>query len=164
MSQFRHAWPVALLVCAGPAFACPGGAETVLSCLVGSGAKQLEVCLTDDNVSYVFGVPGEVAELTLAEPIGTVRHTPWSGVGRSIWESTTFRNGDHAYEVYISVDRLSEDQPSESGVLVWRGEEMLADIKCLPETQVIGLWAMSDAKAAKGLCYRGEDEAWIACD
>jgi len=145
-----------------PAAACPGGSETVLSCLVG-GSQRLELCLSDTHASYLFGVPGEMAELALAEPIETIAHHPWMGVGRSIWESTTFRNGDYAYEVYISLDRLSEDHETESGVIVWRGEDEIAQLSCDPGTDVIGLWAVTDAKAAAGLCWQPEIEGWAGC-
>lgn len=165
----RHATGKALLAAAFSvaAFsvhaACAPGEVTVLSCTAKSGARVLDVCIGGDQISYAYGRPGQPPELRLTEPVASVAHQPWNGVGRSIWEATTFFNPGHAYEVFISVDRMAEGQPTASGVSVQRGGAEVARVDCDPGTDRMTLWAVSDAKQALGLCWDMGLFAWGPC-
>lgn len=143
--------------------ACGGEAVTVLSCSTGGGAKTLDVCIRDGFVTYAFGPRGGTPQLDLSVPVAEIEHQPWNGIGRSIWETTTFRNAGHAYEVHISVDRLTEGQPTTGGVAVMKGGAELARVACDPGTAIIGLWAVSDAKQAVGQCWDQGRFAWRSC-
>lgn len=142
---------------------CPDPDGTILSCTLRDGTRAVDVCITGEDVTYAFGKPGLAPELTLSAPILEVHHQPWHGVGRSIWESTTFHNAGHAYEVYISVDRLTDDHPTSSGITVTKGGEEIAQLDCDPGSDTIGLWALSDAKAARGQCWQPDSLDWGAC-
>lgn len=127
------------------------------------GTRQIEVCLGPADITYTFGAPGGEKELSLSEPVATVAHRPWNGFGRSIWETTTFSNEGFSYEVYISVDRLTDEHPTQSGVNVWDGGAEVASVGCDKGSDVIGLFAVGDAKAAAGLCWDDPSETWGAC-
>ena len=86
---------------------CDAGSTTVLSCTTGRGTKQLDACITGDRVTYRFG-PHTAPDLRLSAPIKEVAHQPWPGIGRAIWESTTFRNGAFSYEVYGAYDKIDQ--------------------------------------------------------
>jgi len=149
---------------AGAALAgCPQGATTVLGCTLGGGAKTLSLCIDGDTVRYDFGKTGQPPELSLSEPVATVAHQPWPGVGRAIWEATTLTNAGYAYEVWMSVDRLSENALPEGGVNVMQGEKTVAELRCDPGTASVSLWAVDDAKQALGICWNFETFSWGGC-
>ncbi|MCP3971526.1 MAG: hypothetical protein GY717_14655 [Rhodobacteraceae bacterium] len=155
---------LAPLLLTGPvAAACPPGAQTVLSCPMKGGARQLDVCIVGDNIRYSYGKPGRVPELTLTEPVATVAHQPWPGIGRNIWEHTTFTNSGHAYEVFQSFDKMVEQNAETGGVAVMRGDTEQARIECDPGRATLGLWAVSDAKQARGVCWQIEAQLWGSC-
>src|SRR5690606_26843141 len=95
----------------------------------------LEVCIEPEDsrgngaFTYSFGPKGQ-QDLTQREEFSAGTATPWSGVGRAIWESVAFRNDGHSYEAWHSVDRLTEDSALEAGVNVLRGEDLLASLTC----------------------------------
>lgn len=149
---------------AGAALAdCPGGTTTVLSCTLGGGAKTLSLCIDGETIRYDFGKTGQAPELRLSEPVAKVAHQPWPGVGRAIWEATTFSNAGYAYEVWMSVDRLIEDAPQEAGVTVTKGDKTLAELRCDAGSVDAGFWAVDDAKEAQGICWNMHSFAWEGC-
>ncbi len=143
--------------------ACLPTQNTVLSCTAKSGSRVLDVCIEGAQISYAYGRRGAPAELRLAEPVATIAHQPWNGIGRSIWEATTFMNAGFAYEVFISVDRMAEGQPITAGVAVMQGARDVARVDCDPGSAEIGLWAVSDAKQALGICWDLSRFAWAPC-
>jgi len=143
--------------------ACFSTGETVLSCTARGGTKALDVCIEGPQIVYRYGPNGGTPELTMSRTVAEVEHQPWNGVGRSIWESTTFRNGSYAYEVYISVDRMAEGNPSYSGVTVYRDSAQIAEVRCDPGSDSMEFWAVSDAKKAVGICWDPTEFRWGGC-
>ncbi len=139
---------------------CHQRSATVLTCTIDQGAKQLEVCLDGEEVIYRFGPPDAPA-LTLSAPISEVAHQPWPGIGRAIWESTTFQNGAFSYEVHGSFDKL--DQISDGGVTVRKNGREIASLSCDSGSTELGLFAISDAKEAAGQCWDPYAQRWGAC-
>lgn len=158
---WRGLWPLAVLVPTAGA-TCEAGVP-ILHCLANDGAKEIALCLEGDRVRYSFGTPGAAPDLTLSETVAEVKHQPWNGVGRSIWEATRLFNKGYVYEVFLSVDRLDEDHPISAGVTVLRDDETLATIACDPGAATISLFEMLDAKAAQGLCWDQGAVEWGAC-
>ena len=136
--------------------------ETVLGCTAKGGAKEIAVVIDGDTISYSFGPAGGAPDLQLSEPVATVLHQPWSGVGRAIWEATTFTNAGYAYEVWMSVERQEDAVPS-GGVAVLQGEAEVARIDCDPGSARVTLWAVSDAKEAQGICWDLQTFSWGSC-
>lgn len=148
------------LLWAGPVAACDGA--KLLECQIEDSQKHLTLCFDQDEVIYKFGALG-APELELHRDLVDVGHTPWAGVGRSIWNATSLTAGDVIYEVYFSADRLSE-QPGAigGGVTVTRGGKMLADLACDPKT-LVGEGDPSPlykAKIAAGQVYDRETGDW----
>jgi len=145
--------------------ACRAGTDTVLSCTARGGAKALDVCLDTGagEISYAYGAPGRTPELYLSRSIAAIDHRPWPGIGRSIWESTVFYNNGYAYEVFTSIDRMAENQPPIGGVLLYKGRQQVARVDCDAGSAEIGLWAVSDAKDALGLCWDQGAQIWNNC-
>lgn len=139
---------------------CHQRSATVLTCTIDQGAKQLEVCLDGEEVIYRFGL-ADAPDLILSAPITEVAHQPWPGIGRAIWESTTFRNGDFTYEVHGSFDKL--DQISDGGVTVRENGREIASLSCDRGSTELGLFAISDAKEAAGQCWDAEARRWGGC-
>ena len=164
----RYSGPVLTFVCmvSGQILAaCPVGTQTVLTCTAKGGAKTLAVCIDPGRaeISYAYGNPGRQPELFMSRSIDEIDHRPWPGIGRSIWESTVFYNQGYAYEVFISVDRMAEDQPPIGGVVLRKDNHQVAQVDCDAGTAEIGLWAVSDAKEALGLCWDQDRQNWNKC-
>lgn len=142
--------------------ACP--TTEIFSCQVKS--KTVEVCLGAGTVTYTYGRPGK-PELDLSATVQQAEYTPWAGVGRSIYEEVTFRNGPYAYLVWAALDRhvLDEKNPEKisGGVLVFKNEAEIASLSCKPFTIRNNIDALYEAKTAAGQCYVREDGAWGAC-
>ncbi|WP_287884675.1 MULTISPECIES: hypothetical protein [Paracoccus] len=140
--------------------------ETLISCDIGDG-RHLEICIEPGDFqgegafTYAFGPKGR-PELTLRETFAAGTASPWSGVGRAIWESVAFRNDGHVYEAWHSVDRLDEDMPLEAGVTILRGEAFLAALSCKsgPATVIAPLFTIQDAMAAAGFCRDLNRHEW----
>lgn len=142
------------------------GGETLISCDTGDG-RRLEVCIEpeafpgEEAFTYAFGPAGQ-PELTLREAFAAGTATPWSGIGRAIWEGIAFRNAGHVYEAWHSVDRLEENARLEAGVNILRGEELLASHSCAggPGTVIAPLFTVQDAMAAAGFCRDPTRHEW----
>ena len=152
----------AFLASAAPAFAaCVPADGTVLSCTAGGGSKALDVCIGGTDISYRYGPRGGTPDLTLRAHVAQVEHQPWPGIGRTIWENTTFRNGSYAYEVHGAFDKF--DQTNSGGVTVYRDGAEIASVSCDPGSVTLGIWAVSDAKRALGICWDPGRQAWGGC-
>ena len=121
------------------------------------------VCIPGADITYSYGVPGRPPELFLSEPVTTITHDPWQGVGRTIWEATTFTNGAYSYEIAISVDRMDENHPTQGSVTVKKNGETLTHLQCDPAGLIIGLWAVTDAKETLGVCWYPRLFRWGPC-
>ena len=155
-----------LSMVASSASACPSGSETFVSCTVEDGRKSLDVCLEGDVVTYRFGEVGQPPELAMSVPVRDVEFEPWPGWSRSIWEGVTFRRGDYAYEAFGGFDRMAGEgdevvvEPF-GGVIVFRGEEPIAELNCDPGPTGYGFSsAIYDAKIAAGLCWDNREFVW----
>ncbi|RNF35772.1 hypothetical protein [Paracoccus methylarcula] len=140
--------------------------QTLISCDTGNG-NHLEACIeagvSPDGArfTYAFG-PRDKPKLTLREELAAGTATPWSGVGRAIWESVAFRHEGHVYEVWHSFDRLEQVASLEGGVNVLRGEELLVSLSCQPGpgTVIAPLFTIGDAMAEAGFCRDPDLHEW----
>ncbi len=153
---------LALALLAPPAAMAACASQTIVSCPIGE--RRLEVCLEPSDppaFSYAYGPPG-APELTLRAPLSAGTVMPWTGVGRSLWEAVAFRSGDYRYEVWHSIDRLTEDAPLEAGVTVLKGETLLASLTCRPGpgTTIAPIFALSDAMTEAGWRWDLDARTW----
>ena len=142
------------------ALGAPGAAAadcagmTILACPVEGSGKILEVCAEPKGFTYSFG-PWGAPELRLAAPYAAGPVTPWPGVGRSVWSSVRFRAEGYAYDVWLSVDRLTENAAPEGGVdvLSLPDEEPVASIACRPGPWFGDVFGPVDAMEAASYCW-----------
>ncbi len=116
---------------------CASAAATAFSCRV-EGGKQLSICLTGEPAiaEYRFGKPAVPAEMALsAGPGGSkpvISRAAYSGGGEA---QARFANDTTGYVVFSRIVRTRFDgqgnEPEFSaGVMVERGGELQAEIKC----------------------------------
>jgi hypothetical protein len=154
---------VIALLAASPALAdCEG--EVIFACPVKS--RVLELCLTEDAVSYSYGKPGR-PDLFLTSAITRADYLPWDGFGRTIHDQVRFYNDGVSYEVWSSIDKqMSADEPEpewQGGVIVTQGDEVLADLACTAPPDPPTLDALYQAKQDAGQCWDFDGQQWATC-
>ncbi|HGG05228.1 MAG TPA: hypothetical protein ENK28_07200 [Aliiroseovarius sp.] len=169
-----------LVVLPGLALAeCGPARQTILSCSLDNGRLYLDVCLSQTSVTLKRGLTGATPDLSLTVPITKVAYTPWPGIS-TFNESITFSDGDIAWVAYIGETRIySPETEADPGTISsqWHGglekirnlngsqTEYLSDAACDTESVVFPYdFALSDAKAAAGLCWNLWDQKWSDCD
>lgn len=117
--------------------ACPEGKTLFLRCDMERGGKALQLCRSDQRVSYSYGPKGGAPDLALSRPVGQgAEIMPWPGIGRTIWEAVRLRNHDVIYEVYAGFDKFDAVDPDKpdsrfGGVVVMQdGKGEIAHLKC----------------------------------
>lgn len=138
-----------LYLSAAPAFAtCLPPSVSVLSCQIEGGENHLTLCEMEETLVYRFG-PKDDPELTLTGLKSDLLFTPWTGLGRDIWESVTFENGSFQYDVWASLDKVNAiedpDNARQGGVAVYEGANLLAALNCLPSTIEYQAFGIEDA-------------------
>lgn len=150
---------IALLAAAPAHAACLG--DEGFSCQI--GAKTVEVCYWKGLLTYSFGPEGK-PELMITEPLETIAFTPWPGIGGSLWESVTFQNEGHTYEVWTAIERDPDSTaPREGGVRVMKGTSTVAELTCNPGTAT-PMEALYDLKDGIGQCWDMESQTWDRCN
>ena len=125
------------------AASCPSDMKTFLNCTTKGGKKRVELCVGKAGIRYSYGPLRGRPELRLRRPLSAVKHTPWSGVGRSIWEDVRFSNGGYDYVVAISSDRLKLGEPS-AYVFVEKDGREVARVTCDPHRIRQEFWLFDD--------------------
>jgi hypothetical protein len=114
--------------------ACPSD-STIFACTTTNG-KFVEVCEAGKVIQYTFGRRGQTPELALSVPRDQASTFQWAGVGRYISYSVTIPNGNTRYQVFFSVDRLSETQEIEAGINVEFDGTHVATVDCKMDTVI----------------------------
>ncbi|KPD12708.1 hypothetical protein AN476_09060 [Phaeobacter sp. 11ANDIMAR09] len=152
-----------LLASVQSAGACPVSSQTLVSCSFKGGSKVLTTCLSGNQVSYAFGGRDEEPDLALRRNVRNVGMVPWPGIGGAIWEEFTLKNKGISYTVYYSQERnAGEGAPLTGGVIVERGGEELAHLRCdrgSVESSGYGL-PLFEAKERAGQVYSLEAGSW----
>jgi len=98
---------LALFVFTNPAWAaCEDGEVKFMSCQIENSINVLRVCYDEQAVHYRFGATGQTPDLALSSTIAAADYTPWSGIGRSIWEEIRFENDGYRYAVHAGFERM----------------------------------------------------------
>jgi len=142
---------------------CADNERSVLECTFKKGKKTVSVCISGDSIFYEYGKTGAKPDLRLVENIRDVDHLPWPGIGRSIWNETTFYNAEYSYSIYMSMDRMSDEHPIDAGIVVAKAGKELARLECDKKNLKLGLFEVSDTKKQFGQCWDMEREKWRAC-
>lgn len=131
----------------------------IFECQMRGGAKVLSVGYNAPFVFYSFGSPDQ-AELVIKVPVTELEVRPWNGIGRYLFEGATFENDGHGYVVHHALDRLTQNAALEGGVIVMKGDAVLADLACDAGTVQGGMFAFADLKDLGGQCWDLEAQVW----
>ncbi|ART81376.1 hypothetical protein CBP31_00950 [Oceanisphaera profunda] len=115
---------------------CDRDEQTIFSCLTGK-SKLIEVCDAGKTVSYSFGFPNSKPEIVVTVPRNKASTYQWEGIGRYITYSVNIPNGNTDYNVFWSVDKLSDEHAVEAGVNVEINQELVATVKCVGEKSIV---------------------------
>ena len=113
-------------------------ADTIFACVT-TNNKKIEVNSFDQYVEYKFGQYLKNPELALSVPRDQASTWQWNGVGRDMSYSVTVPNGAYNYTVFFSVDRISDEHPVTSGVIIEVDQKIISTVYCLPNTLVQSL-------------------------
>jgi hypothetical protein len=132
-----------------------------LTCTV--GAKQLELTIQNETVTYSFGPTGK-PELVLQEPVATVNYTPWNGRGSTDVYFVTFYNHSYSYTVAASTNYDNYRKNIyyyDISIWIERDGKDLAILECDEQFAGDPLEAIPEAKYALGQCWSQAQEKWL---
>lgn len=98
--------------------------KIIFSCIA-KGGKKIEVCDQGQKIRYSFG-----KEMILQVDRKDASTYQWNGVGRSMSYTVKVPSKDVEYEVFISMDRLTDKHEIDAGVNVLKGDKTLMTVKC----------------------------------
>ena len=144
---------------------CAPGLIPYMICDIADEETVLRVCYDNFTVTYSYGLPGEIPQLYLSEPIATVEYHPWDAPAPTSG-SITFRNGDYAYEVaslFVS-QPFAADIPSMTHfgwVTVTRSGVIVDKLECRPEpSRYVYGGSLYERMTAMGLEWNGYGRGW----
>lgn len=103
--------------------------ELIFSCTTDKG-KTIKVMKNDGQAQYLFYNKNNTLEIDLKNDIASMDTRLSEPEGSEIITSVPFKNGKFVYDVFTSTDRLTDEHPSHSGVIVSKGNEYLTTVKC----------------------------------
>lgn len=104
-------------------------ADTIIFQCETTNKKTVLVQMNKNRVSYKFGRNLSKPEIAFSIPKNEASTYQWPG-GGSIYYDVDIPNGETIYTVYSSIDRMSKDYDSESGIVVTQNNKELARILC----------------------------------
>ena len=141
---------------------CSGGAEELFQCSFDSG-YQLNICLQEGAVTYMYGADGKMPELILSRRVEDVTMTPWPGIGRTFWEEINVRNQGVTYTITQWADRNDLNTLPGGAVDVVRNGEHLVRLDCVEGTVTGDFYPLFEAKQNFGQSWCHDAQAWDAC-
>lgn len=166
MQQYRAFAAILLGLLASQAIAdCGRGNIPFTFCDIAGKDTVLRVCHDHFTITYSYGVPDEIPQLFLSEPIATVDYHPWDAPAPTSG-AITFRNGEYAYEVasLFVTQPFADDIPSVTHfgwVTVKRNGEIVDKLECRPEpSRYVYGGALYERMTAMGLEWHGYDRGW----
>lgn len=143
------------IVAPAPALACFGEVgQTLFECTFKGGRTQAQVCVQDTAGYYAFGPVGGAPDIVLARKVRDIDMVPWPGIGRTIWEEVTFRNGSYAYRLSYAIDKMDENEPVSGSLTVMQGGREIANLTCdRGSVAAHDLYPLYEAKVADGECF-----------
>lgn len=144
--------------------ACFGPGQPLFQCSFKGGKTEVNLCIQNDIVTYMYGPKGRSPDLLLTQQSRDVYMRPWPGIGRYYWEEISLNNGAHRYGIDYSFDKMSDDEPVAATLTVSRGDKVLATLSCDPgSVQDASFLALEQQKTKSGQCWNREAEYWEFC-
>lgn len=103
--------------------------EFIFSCVTDNG-KLVKVVKDGDQAIYELYNKNNKIEISLKNEITSMNIVFSEPDGSEITTSVPFKNGAFIYDVFTSTDRLTEEHPSQSGVVVSKDSVFLVNLKC----------------------------------
>ncbi|MGR4896842.1 hypothetical protein ACIPR8_16380 [Stenotrophomonas sp. LARHCG68] len=104
--------------------------ETPLFTCNTTNGKQVLLCDAGDTLHYTFGKPGRPPEMQLKVRREEASTWQWEGIGRAISYSINVPNGNTVYDVFWSVDRMTDEHEVQAGVNVEVNGRHVATVRC----------------------------------
>lgn len=133
------AMSTALTTSATASALCSPNSKTLFSCVAKKTGKRIELCDAGRTIDYSFGHPKDKPELALSIPRSQAFTTQWAGVGRYESYTVVVPNGNTAYTLYSSRDRLDSNVGIDAGVRVEVGGKVVAVVQCNEKSLVDNL-------------------------
>lgn len=105
------------------------GSKTLFFCTTVKG-KQIEVCDSGKTIDYSFGKPAGKPEIAVKVPRDLASTSQWAGIGRAESYAVDIPNGKATYNVFWSVDRLTDEHAIEAGVNVLINNNLVTTVNC----------------------------------
>ncbi|CAI3932668.1 hypothetical protein [Commensalibacter papalotli (ex Botero et al. 2024)] len=102
---------------------------TIFECTT-TNRKIVTVTMDHNKIYYKFGKQQSTPELSFSIPKSKASTYQWMGAGRSIYYTVNVPNGHITYTLYSSMDRLTKDHKTESGIIVQKANKEIARILC----------------------------------
>jgi len=118
-----------LLLAIASTFSVGIWADTTIFQCETTNKKNVLVQMNKNRVSYKFGRNLSKPEIAFSVPKNEASTYQWPG-GGSIYYDVDVPNGETVYTVYSSIDRMSREYDSESGIVVTQNGKELARILC----------------------------------
>lgn len=115
-----------LLLCSTPALA---DNTTVFQCKT-TNNKIVYVKLDHEKLYYRFRKLKATPELSFSIPKNKASTFQWKGWGNAISYTVNIPHGNITYTVYSSVNKLTEEQEVEAGIMVQNKDNLIARILC----------------------------------
>ncbi|EJG8587578.1 hypothetical protein NAX55_000823 [Salmonella enterica] len=103
--------------------------KLIFSCTTDKG-KTIKVMKSDGQAQYLFYNENNELEIGVKNDITSMDIRLSEPEGSSIITSVPFKNGKFIYDVFTSTDRLTNEHPSHSGVIVSKENKYLTNVKC----------------------------------
>lgn len=103
--------------------------EFIFSCVTDNG-KLVKVVKDGDQAGYELYNKNNKLRFSLKNTIASMNIVFSEPDGSEITTSVPFKNGAFIYDVFTSTDRLTDEHPSQSGVIVSKDNAFLANLKC----------------------------------
>lgn len=94
--------------------------------------KTLELYKQNNTISYKFGHPGRTPDLELNRLVDEVYISIGNATGSELSNSVTFTNSSYSYTVISTINRVTDVQIPEHGILVEKNSKYLSYISCIP--------------------------------
>ncbi|MDU7900056.1 MAG: hypothetical protein E7J26_02510 [Enterobacter hormaechei] len=104
--------------------------EFTHSIYVTDNGKLVKVVKDGDQAIYELYNKNNKIEFSLKNKITSMNIVFSEPDGSEITTSVPFKNGAFIYDVFTSTDRLTEEHPSQSGVVVSKDNVLLVNLKC----------------------------------
>jgi hypothetical protein len=117
---------------------CEAGSKTLFACTTAKG-KLIEVCDAGKTIGYSLGKRGAKPDVAFKVPRERVTTYQWKGIGRTISYSVDISHGDNTYSIYENSDKMVEKPSIQRGVHVFSNGKLLANMKCIKQTNAFYL-------------------------